>query len=323
MFSTLAGQPQTLNDIPAPPDAESHPAVIALTHSDLRRVNVVGTSGSGKSTFANKLAGHLNSPYLELDLLYWEPNWKEPSDEIFFKRIENALSNRLNWVLDGNYNRAQPVKWRQVTTVIWLDYSFPRVLYRAVKRALIRGIKREELWAGTGNRESLFKTFFTRKSIILWTVQTYDRMKDRYEKVEKDSNRSFNFVRLRSPREANEFLKTIKRHRRSVRAIEDYGICYPNPLILKVGDRIQLFKKGSPEKWKAWHWCKDSSGNEGWISETYFKRSGKSDGTIIIDYFAKEVAVQAGDAVDLIFTDCGWCRKTDGDEGWLPTEILI
>lgn len=130
--------------------------------SPLYRVNVVGTSGSGKSTFAKELALRLNAPYIELDLLYWEPNWKEPTDDVFFRRIEDTLSRSSRWVLDGNYNRAQPVKWKSVTTVIWLDYSYPRVLFQAVRRAIIRGIRREELWVGTGNRESLFKTFFTR-----------------------------------------------------------------------------------------------------------------------------------------------------------------
>ncbi len=173
----------------------------------LERVNIVGTSGSGKSTFAKKLARRLNAPYIELDFLFWEPNWKEPTEAFFFKRIEDTLSRSSLWVLDGNYNRAQPVKWKQVTTVIWLDYSFSRVLYQAVQRAIIRGLKREELWAGTGNRESLFKTFFTRQSILLWTIQTYDRMKERYEQLEADPHRSFGFVRLRCPREAEKFLQ--------------------------------------------------------------------------------------------------------------------
>ena len=109
-----------------------------------------------------------------------------------------------------------------------------------------------------------------------------------------------------------------------MRVTESYEICYPNPLNLKVGDRIQLFDKPGPEKWRDWKWCKDSTGNEGWISETYFKRSAPREAIIIRDYTAKEIAVSAGDDVELVFTDCGWswCRKTDGNEGWLPTEIL-
>ncbi len=105
---------------------------------------------------------------------------------------------------------------------------------------------------------------------------------------------------------------------------EDYEICYPNPLNLKIGDRIELIHKDGPEKWRDWKWCKDSNGNEGWISETYFRRINETEATIIKDYHAKEIAVKNGETVELIFTDCGWswCRKSGGEEGWLPTEIL-
>lgn len=109
-----------------------------------------------------------------------------------------------------------------------------------------------------------------------------------------------------------------------MKATETYQVCYPNPLILKAGDKIQLFEKESPEKWRDWKWCKDLTGNEGWISETYFKRLTPNEATLIKDYTAQELAVASGDEIELIFTDCGWswCRKTSGDEGWLPTEIL-
>ncbi len=39
-------------------------------------INVVGTSGSGKSTLARRLAHRLELPWIELDRLYWRPNWQ-------------------------------------------------------------------------------------------------------------------------------------------------------------------------------------------------------------------------------------------------------
>jgi len=43
----------------------------------MNRISVIGTSGSGKTTFANKLAGILRIPHVELDALYWEANWEK------------------------------------------------------------------------------------------------------------------------------------------------------------------------------------------------------------------------------------------------------
>ena len=35
------------------------------------KINVVGTSGVGKSTLAKRLAALLSVPYIEMDTLYW------------------------------------------------------------------------------------------------------------------------------------------------------------------------------------------------------------------------------------------------------------
>jgi len=45
------------------------------------RINVIGTSGSGKSSFSKRLAEKLDVPYIELDALHWKPNWTESTDE--------------------------------------------------------------------------------------------------------------------------------------------------------------------------------------------------------------------------------------------------
>ncbi|MCG8379852.1 MAG: (d)CMP kinase, partial [Proteobacteria bacterium] len=72
--------------------------------SAARRINVVGSSGSGKSTVAKKLAARINAPYVELDALNWKPNWTESTDDELFPDLESALAGDA-WVLDGNYTR--------------------------------------------------------------------------------------------------------------------------------------------------------------------------------------------------------------------------
>ena len=41
----------------------------------MERINVVGTSCSGKTTLARAIAGRLGLPYTELDALFWGPRW--------------------------------------------------------------------------------------------------------------------------------------------------------------------------------------------------------------------------------------------------------
>lgn len=173
----------------------------------MKKINVVGTSGSGKSTFSKKLASILKAPYIEMDLLFWGPNWTKTPDEIFFDKVEKELNATQSWVLDGNYSRTTDLKWKYADTVIWLDYPIWLTTTRVTKRAIQRVWSQEELWPGTGNTES-FKNMLSKEGIIWWSMSSYRRNKVKYEKLMQGGGYpQVKFVRLRSPKEADQFLK--------------------------------------------------------------------------------------------------------------------
>ena len=177
---------------------------------DYQRINVVGTSSSGKTTFSKSLSAILGIDHIEIDQIFWGPNWYWPNDEEFFANLKENLKKKDAWILDGNYTRTIPVKWEKVELVIWLDYSFTRTLLHALKRAIKRSITGEELWIGTGNRETFKKSFFSKDSIILWTIKTHRKVGFKYESYMNDKAYSrIKFIRLRSPSEAECFLKQI------------------------------------------------------------------------------------------------------------------
>jgi adenylate kinase family enzyme len=182
----------------------------AFSSATFARVNVVGASGSGKSTFSMRLAELLGHSRVELDALFWELNWRQSKDDVFFTRVEMALA-QPTWVLDGNYDRTLPIKWANVTAVVWLDYSFTRTFLQSLKRALYRIITRQEIWPGTGNRESFARTFLSGDSILLWMLKTHGKVRARYE--ERMSDRQFEriaFYRIKSPAEAEMLLNSIR-----------------------------------------------------------------------------------------------------------------
>lgn len=175
----------------------------------MKKINVVGTSGSGKSTFSRMLATRLGYPYLEMDAMFWRANWQESSDEAFFAKLENSLSQD-RWVLDGNYNRTVDIKWADVDHVIWIDYPFSRTIYQAVKRAFIRSLTKTELWDNTGNIETFSKSFFSRDSVILWTLKTYKKNRVRYIEMFNDPKYShIEFVRLTSQKMAKTYIDEL------------------------------------------------------------------------------------------------------------------
>lgn len=184
---------------------------LGLTSQDLLRVNVVGTSGCGKSTFSKRLAGILDSPYFEMDQLFHGPNWTEPELEVFQNRIRDATSGE-RWVLDGNYHsKTYEIKWPRTTTVVWIDTPFIRNLWQTSCRAMNRAWTQKELWPGTGNRESFRQSLLSTDSIILWMIMSYPRIQKRYSALQRELPYShLKFVRLTGKRAVEEFFAEVE-----------------------------------------------------------------------------------------------------------------
>ena len=173
---------------------------------DLNRVVVIGTSCSGKTTFAKGLARVLNRHHIELDAINWLPGWTERPPEEFRRLVEEATAQD-EWVVDGNYSRVREVVWSRATALIWLDYSFHVVIWRALSRTLRRSISREILFSG--NRESLRMTFLSRDSILLWILKTYRRRRREYSKMLQETD-DVKVGVLTSPEDASRFLAEVR-----------------------------------------------------------------------------------------------------------------
>lgn len=171
----------------------------------MRRINVVGTTGSGKTVFARELAARLGYPYFELDALYWGPNWTEPSREMFRERVQQALTGD-RWVVDGNYSKVRDIVWDRAETLVWLDYPLWLILWRLFARTVSRVFVRHELWSG--NRESFRDAFLSRNSLFVWALQTYGRRRRDYVLIPRQPEYAhLSVVRLNSPKATRAWLE--------------------------------------------------------------------------------------------------------------------
>ena len=172
-----------------------------------QRISVVGTIGSGKTTFARKTSKLLDAPHIELDALHWEPNWVEAPNDLFRERVKQSIQGDT-WVADGNYHQVRDIVWSRADTVVWLDYPFRTIIARLTKRTLRRIRTHEQLW--NGNQEHI-RGLLTRDSLFLWAIRTYRRRRRQYPMLlSKPENSHLTVVRLRSPREATGFLSTLR-----------------------------------------------------------------------------------------------------------------
>ncbi len=171
----------------------------------MKRVNVKGISGSGKSTFAVELARRLELPYIELDALHHGPNWSEPTAEEFRTQVRDAMDAVPDgWVIDGNYeSKLGDTVLREADTIVWLDLPFrvkARWLWRRSAHRIRGGV---ELWHG--NRESWRGVLLGRDALFWWMVRGHFRHRRRWPRRFEGDER---VVRLRSVEEARRWLDT-------------------------------------------------------------------------------------------------------------------
>lgn len=88
----------------------------------MRRVLVMGCSGSGKSTFAMALSKRLGLPHVSLDALFWQPGWVESEPAAFAARATEAAAGEA-WIIDGNYTShgGAGLRRERADTVFWFD----------------------------------------------------------------------------------------------------------------------------------------------------------------------------------------------------------
>jgi len=171
----------------------------------MRRVVVFGTTGSGKSWLAERLAARQGLRLIELDALFWGKDWQPAPLELFRHRVEREIRDG-DWIVVGIYGQVRDLTWRAADTLIWLDLPFPLVMWRLLRRTIRRAITRENLW-GTGNRESFVRTFFSRQSILLWAIKTHRKNRARFAIECEFLGKDKTVVRLTSAREVERFLR--------------------------------------------------------------------------------------------------------------------
>lgn len=175
------------------------------------RVAVVGSSGSGKSTFAARLAAAIGAPHVELDAINWQAGWKDLNShdpEEFALRV-TAATEAEAWVTDGNYSGIMPIVVGRATDLIWLDYSRAVIMPRVIRRSFARSWGGKELWPGTGNTEN-WRQWIDKEHPIRWAWDTFERRRVAYEKAfvaEKPSHLTVH--RLRHPREADPLIRRL------------------------------------------------------------------------------------------------------------------
>jgi hypothetical protein len=106
---------------------------------------------------------------------------------------------------------------------------------------------------------------------------------------------------------------------------EDHRTEYPDPIILKQGEKV-IIGEESGEDWPNWVFCTKTDGsNGGWVPKQIINHE-RDYGIIINDYSAKELDIDKGIIVEGIEEMNGWLwskNEATNEIGWIPLEKLM
>lgn len=110
-------------------------AIDVFLQADVSRIAVIGSPGSGKSTFAFQVGQILDRKVVPLDRVLWQPGWVlPPADER--KSVHDKLIAEDCWIIDGMWGSLVADRFARATTVIFLDVCSLTCARRAFWRSL-------------------------------------------------------------------------------------------------------------------------------------------------------------------------------------------
>ena len=171
----------------------------------MQKILVFGNSGSGKSTFAQKLGKKLGIKVYHLDEICLDSTWKKLPPNIIVPRVQKIMDQE-SWIIEGNYSSTLFLeRFNEATMVITLETPVYLCVYRIFKRFLSIALNKASRIGGNEVQKNTISFKF-----LYWIIWAYPRTTaKRANETIKLHEKRIRSVRLRSPLEAENFIKQL------------------------------------------------------------------------------------------------------------------
>lgn len=168
----------------------------------MKKIAVIGSGGSGKSTLSRKLGEKLSIEVFHLDAILWKPDWVAVAKDQQ-KIIQQQLVAKDRWIIDGNYNGTLDIRLKAADCIIFLDIPRSICLYRVIMRTF-RHHRHVRPDMATGCEERLNFSFLK----WVWNYPI-DKRPGILKKLDQLHGQK-EIIILKSPKEAQLFLENLK-----------------------------------------------------------------------------------------------------------------
>ncbi|WP_248137593.1 AAA family ATPase [Bacillus infantis] len=119
---------------------------MACLINENRKIHVIGSVGSGKTTLARKLSAQLGIPHYELDNVVWErgPHGDKRRTEKERDALLQEIISSDNWIIEGVHHTWIMESLRQADQIILLDPPNRQRIYRIIKRFIKQKLHMEK-----------------------------------------------------------------------------------------------------------------------------------------------------------------------------------
>ncbi|MGP4079942.1 AAA family ATPase [Pseudalkalibacillus sp. R45] len=167
----------------------------------MKRIHIIGSVGSGKTTLAKHLSNRLQIPHYELDNVVWR---RTTSGDV--RRTDQERDQQLceiirteRWIIEGAHHTWIKDSLQNADLIILLDTPYSKRIYRIIKRFILQRTGLEK-----ANYKPTFKIF---RKMFIWNAAYQNQ--NRQEILELLSTYDEKLVSLQNNNEIEKHLNGL------------------------------------------------------------------------------------------------------------------